>query len=215
MEYKYKDGLCPGSRRPRLYLTKGSEAVKFEGQNIDGYCVITASEYEANGKWSNTKFKLELAPGVRPFYLLSPLHGTWGNGFTSWGEIAEFFSLPIEKVREIVDREYPSLSERMNSVEEFALELEAQGVEMETVIISFGSPTNRAIREGFWSSPKTGRTTDDQQVIVEPSQGEYGPDWTNPVVVKPEGATVIAARSSPGMHGGYRTIEVAVPVKMS
>lgn len=212
---EYNDGLRHGSRRPRLYLTKKSEAVKFEGESIEGYCVITASKYQQNGKWSNTTYQLELAPGVKAFELLSPLHGTWGDNFTSWGEVVEYFSLPIQKVKEIVEREYPSLSKRMDSVEKFALELESQGQEMETVVISFGSPTNRAIREGYWSDPKTGQTSDGQKVIIEPSQGEYGSGWCKPVVVTPRGARVISSKHSPGMHGGYWAIEVVVPVKLS
>jgi len=214
--YTYNDGLESGSRRPRLYLTKAGKAVKFLGENIEGYCVIASSQYKKNGKWSNTTYQLELAPGVKPLSFLSPLHGTWGDNFTSWGEVAENLGLPIEVAREVVGMEYPKTEERLDEVEKFALDLEAQGEEMETVVISFGSPSNRAIREGYWSESKFGQTSNGVVVEVVPTNpdSQY-PDWNNPTVTQPQGAKIISSKHSSGMHGGYWAVEVAVPMKMS
>ena len=206
--YSYNDGLCAAGRRPRLYLAKGGEVCKFSGENIPGFCAITTSQYEKRGKWSNTTYQLDLVPGVRPLYFLSPMHGTWGDNLGSWGEVVETLGLPVDIAQETIRAEYKTTAERLDKLEEFALAVEAEGYETETVIISFGSPTNRAIREGYWSSPKSGQTSDGRKVVVKPVTGF---DWRNPVVIEPEGTKVLSSCHSPGMHGGYYTIEVVVP----
>jgi hypothetical protein len=204
---EYNDGLRPGGRRPRLYLAKGGQVQRFNGKDIPGFCVITSEVYSKEGKWSNTTYVLDLAPGVRPIYFLSPLHGTWGEHFESWGAVAEFLGLPIEVARQVVRDEYPRTAERLDQVEQFALEVEALGNTTETVIISFGSPTRRQAADGFWERPKSATTSDGRRVTVAPD-----PSWEAPTVVEPHGARVISVRHKPGMHGGYWTIEVAVPI---
>jgi len=177
------------------------------GENIPGYAAIAASRYEKNGKWSNTTYQLELAPGVRPIQFLSPMHGTWGDEFGSWGDVAQDLALPIEVVKKIIAGEYPATAERLNKLEEFSIEIENSGAQSETVIISFGSPTNRAIKEGYWKQPKSSQTSDGRTVTVAP--GSNG-GWDNPVIIEPDGAKIISSTHSPGMHGGYWTIEVEV-----
>jgi hypothetical protein len=213
MEYEYNDGRRPGGRLPRLYLAKGGEVRKFIGETIPGFVAVATAEYTQSGKWSNTDYRLVLAPGVRPIYFLSPLHGTWGDDLASWGEVAEKLGLPIEVAQAVVREEYPSTAERLDKLEEFASAVEADGAATETVIVSFGSPTNRAISAGYWSLPKSGRTSDGRTVTVVPGQRASGePDWSAPVVVEPAGANVISSRHKPGMHGGYWTVEVAAPL---
>lgn len=209
--YTYNDGLRPAGRYPRLYFAKGGEVKKFVGKNIAGYCAVITAQYKKCGKWSNTTYQIDLAPGVRPLHFLSPMHGTWGDNLGSWGEVAETLGLPVETSKELIRAEYRNTAQRLDELEEFALAVEAEGFEAETVVISFGSPTNRAIRDGYWSSPKSGQTSDGRKVTVEPGKGKYGADWSKPIVVEPEGAKVLSSCHSPGMHGGYYTIEVAVP----
>ena len=209
--YKYNDGLCSAGRTPRLYLAKGSEVKKFAGANISGFCAIATSRYEKNGKWSNTTYQLDLVPGVRPLYFLSPMHGTWGDDLGSWGEVAEALGLPVDVAQTIIRNEYKATAERLDKLEEFALAVEAQGNETETVVVSFGSPTNRAISEGYWEDPKSSKASDGRAVTVEPGKSA---GWGKPAIVEPEGAKVISSRHSPGMHGGYWTIEVVVPIEV-
>ena len=206
--YDYNDGLYAAGRWPHLYLAKGGEVRKFSGKNIPGFCAIATSRYEKRGKWSNTTYQLDFVPGVRPLYFLSPMHGTWGDNLGSWGEVAEMLGLPVDIAQAIIHTEYRATAERLDKLEEFVEAVEAEGHETETVVISFGSPTNRAIREGYWSSPKGGQASDGRKVIVKPGNGV---DWNNPVVIEPEGTKVLSSRHSPGMHGGYYTIEVVVP----
>ena len=136
------------------------------------------------------------------------MHGTWGDNLGSWGEVIETLGLPVGIAQEVIRTEYKATAERLDKLEEFVLAVEAGGCGTETVVISFGSPTNRAIREGYWSSPKSGQVSDGRKVVVEPGNGG---DWSNPVVIEPEGTKVLSSRYSPGMHGGYYTVEVVVP----
>lgn len=209
--YSYNDGLREGGRVPCLYLAKGGEVKKFIGQNIPGFCAVATEQYQKSGKWSNTDYQLALAPGVRPISFISPMHGTWGDNLGSWGEVAETLGLPVDVAQSLIRAEYNSTAERLDKLEKFALATEAEGHETETVVISFGSPNKRAISEGYWEKPKSFQTSDGRTVTVEPSKGQYGVDWDKPLVVTPEGAQIISSRHQPGMHGGYWTIEVAVP----
>jgi len=205
--YTFNDGRISVGRFPRLYLAKGNESTKFTGSDLPGFCVITANKYTKNGKWSNTVYNLELAPGVRTLYFVSPMHGTWGDTMQSWGEVSENLGLLVEVAKSIIQEEFPRTAERLNRVEKFSIELEEKNITTETVVVSFGSPTNRAIKEGYWEQPKSGRTTDDQEVVVRPN-----PDWNNPEVVSPNGCKIINSKHTSGMHGGYWSIEVLVPI---
>jgi hypothetical protein len=119
--------------------------------------------------------------------------------------VAEYLGLPVEVARGIVRTHFRTTAERLDAVEAFAAK--ASEAVTETVTVSFGGPTRRQIREGYWSLPKSAKTSDGRTVTVAP-----GPDgrWAHPVVVEPEGARVVDSRHTPGMHGGYWTVEVAV-----
>jgi len=211
MNYRYNNGRHCGGRYPRLYLAKGSEVRKFTGENIPGFAAIAAEVFEKRGKFSNTYYLLVLAPGVRPLYFLSPLHGVWGDDLASWGEVAQVLQVPVEVAQKIIRAEYPRTAERLDKLEAFASEIESQGATTETVIVSFGRPTNRQRREeDYWAKPKTAQTSDGRTVVVEPGPG---PDWSKAKAVAPEGAKVLDCRHRPGMHGGYWAIEVAVPIQ--
>lgn len=213
MNYEYNDGLRPAGRTPRLYLAKGGEIKKFEGENIPGYCAVTTAQYDKNGKWSNTAYQLDLVAGVRPLYFLSPMHGVWGDNIASWGMVAETLGLPVDVAKLLIRKEYPKTGERLDKLEEFSLAMEAEGNQTETVIVSFGSPSNRSISEGYWGKPKSSQSSDGRAVTVNPGKGDDGTtDWGNPIPVEPEGAKIVSSKHSPGMHGGYWTIEVIVPI---
>jgi len=216
MLYQYNDGLREGSRRPRLWFARGGEVRKFEGTNIPDWVVIIRNIFEKKGKWSNTTYDLELAPGVRPLYLISPLHGIWGERYASWGELASDLQLPIEVAKQIVQAEYPRTAERLNNIESWFNKQESVGGKGEIVVISFGSPTNRMIAEGFWKTQKIARTSDGRFVTVRQKEVDDSPlGWRkeNVIAYVEEGqeATVVSVARTPGHHGGYVTIEVCVP----
>jgi hypothetical protein len=212
--FEWSDGLEAGGRRPRLYLVKAGQATKFTGQNIPGLVALAAVERMEAGKWSHTTYRLLLAPGVEPLCFLSPLHGHWGQHFTSLGEAAAHLRLPVEEARRIIAAEYPVTEARLDAVERFALATEAAGLEPEIVIVSFGSPTAGERRGGYWFQPKTGRASDGTEVTVEPAtDANRNPDWYHPTVRSPLGATIISSRHTPGPAGGYWAVEVSVPVR--
>jgi hypothetical protein len=209
MEYSYNDGRCSGGRRPRLYLVKGREFVKFECKAIPNFCSIASQKYTKNGKWSNTDYVLELVPGVRPLQFLSPLHGTWGDNLGSWGECAEKLGVPVEVARIIVSTEYSTTSVRLDEIELSTIQVENTGMTTEIVIISFGSPTHRQSNEGYWSNPKEGMSSTGISVVVAPGEGD---NWKSPSILEPEGCKVVSATHTSGMRGGYWSIEVLVPI---
>lgn len=194
----FTNGLLPGGRRPRLYLAKGAQAIKFEGDNIPGWCVIAHSRYEKNGKWSCTDYTLTLSPGVRALHFVSPLHGVWGAGFTSWGELAASLGIPVEVAQEVVRKEYTTTAQRLDQIEAFSLEVEASGQTAETVVIVVSRPHD--------TTSATGRTCDGRIVTIAPN-----PDWYTPTVVSPEGCKIVSSGHKPGMKGGYYNVEVVVP----
>jgi len=204
---KWNDGLLPAGRYPRLYLTKAGEACKFVGKNIPGFVAIAAADYQKSGKWSNTTYTLLLAPGVRAVELVSPMHGTWGDSFASWGELIAAIGLPLAVAREIVRAEFASTAQRLDALEAFAAEAEASGGVVEVVVVCFGSPTRRQRADGFWDSPKSAATSTGVTVTVAP--GEVN-GWESPVVLSPQGASILDSTHAPGMGGGYWTVKVAV-----
>jgi hypothetical protein len=215
MEYTYNDGLHPGGRNSRLYLAKGAETVKFEGDNIPGFVAIVSSSYEQRGKWSNCSYLLTLAPGVRPLYFLAPLHNKWGNEYKSWGEMAAKLQLPVPTLKEVVKKEYPPTFNRLEALEVFCGEVEDEATDVEVVIVSFGGPTRRQVAYGFRDEEKSAKASDGTIVTITPSHTEYGWNWREPVLVAPEGAKILSCQHTPGMKGGYYAVEVAVPLSAS
>lgn len=146
---EFNDGLCPGGRRPRLYLIVGAVAHKFTGSAIAGVCAIAGESFHKNGKWSNTTYQLELAPGVRPIQMLSPLHGTWGSQYPTWHELAAHLGLPLQVAQEIVRAEYASTATRLDEMEAF---MASQTGETEAVecLLSYGDndPLPTLVKEG-------------------------------------------------------------------
>lgn len=113
-----------GGVSPRLYLVKGSEFVKFEGKNINGFATVETAVYEKNGKWSGTQFSLLLEEGVFDFPMCSPLHGLYGQNANSWKELYRWENInpeiPIEVIKKIIAREYPKTAARLNELEHLA-----------------------------------------------------------------------------------------------
>lgn len=207
--YSYNDGMRATGIMPRLYLAKGTAIEKFRGESIPGFATILSEKYQKNGKWSNTSYEMELFPGVRPLFFCSPLHGIWGEQFQSWGECAAALQLAPDRAQEIVRKEYPRTAERLDKIDAALADAEKQSGDAEIVVVSFGNPTIRAIAAGWWDTPKNAEASDGTQVVIE--RGPEG--WYAPTVLEPVGATIISSRHTPGMHGGYYTVEVAVPLK--
>ena len=208
LSVNYNDGLRHAGRTPRLYLTNGEVAHKFLGDNLPGCVTIATEKFTKNGKWSNTDYLLHLSPGFRALSFLSPLHGVWGDDLGSWAEVATKLQLPLPLAQEIIRHEYPKTAARLDAVEVFAAEVGKTA--LENVVVSFGSPTNREIKAGWWNEPKSALSADGQtKVVIQPHPVR---GWNEPSVVQPESARIVNIVDYPVMHGGSFAITVAVPI---
>ena len=118
MKYTYNNGLRSGSRTPRLILGNPEKGYwKFEGKNIPGIVVILSERYEKNGKWSNTTYNLEISDDVTVLEMLSPLHGLWGDKYTSFEEMSADTGIPVDIMKNICKEEYPKTYERISASE--------------------------------------------------------------------------------------------------
>jgi hypothetical protein len=119
----FNDGLCPGGRRPKLWLVKGGGIFTFHGETIPGVVVVTNSSYHRNGKWSSTTYVLAYGDNTVAFDLLAPLHGrTWPQAslaealayVNSQVEIAVPGATPVTEVvfRESIKEDYPDTLRR-------------------------------------------------------------------------------------------------------
>jgi hypothetical protein len=148
MEYKYNDGLCNGSRWPKLWLVHAGKIIRFQGTDIPGLVAITSSKYEKGGKWSNTTYQLELAAGVTPCYLLPHLHGRlWPDNtrIACYQKfIGAFCPVSFEEFERALARDFPRDHERMLAGEKSLASLDQGGVdEPEIVEISTLQPCRR------------------------------------------------------------------------
>lgn len=119
-KYTYSDGLRNGSRNPRLYLVREGEATKFDGQTIPNVCLVVSKCYEKNGKWSNTTYQLSAPDDVAVVFMLSPLHGRYGDDFTGWQNASEKMGVSITVAKQLLSIEYPTTAARLNEIENFS-----------------------------------------------------------------------------------------------
>lgn len=216
---EWNDGLGSRSRSPWLLLIKGEEIVAFTGETIPGFVVVRGTNYKKNGKWSNTTYRLTLADGVRE---ISGRAG-WESGLfveglgratsnstpDTWTDLAKCLGVSVPAAMKFIRGWKSGTAKAMDETEAALVVLEESTEaddDTEKVTVSFGSPTNRSIRNGFWESPKSIPGYEAEIRLVDPSEG-----WSkeNIEVVGISG-TVLSAESSSGMHGGYRAVTVAV-----
>lgn len=84
-EMKWTDGLtCGGGRNCLLVRLADGQVVEFTGSTIPGAAVVLTQDYEKNGKWSNTTFRLAVADTARAI----PVHSSWTKEAASYSEAA-------------------------------------------------------------------------------------------------------------------------------
>lgn len=218
----WSDEMGSRSRKAWLLLLKGEQVLNFTVQSIPGVVVVRGTEYKKNGKWSHTTFRLELATGVRA---ISGYDG-WETGkfvegirsavnfskpIDTWADVANAMGVSVPSAMQFLRSWRPKAAEALDQVD---VELEALDamvrkdavVDTETVVISFGGPTNRAIAEGFWKNPKSITDHGGELRLIDVEKG-----WTkeNIKVVGMSGAVLSAVHAS-GYHGGYVSVTVAV-----
>lgn len=218
----WSDKMGSRSRRAWLLLIKGEEIKDFKGGTIPGIVVVRGTDYSKNGKWSHTTFRLELAQGVRA---ISGLDGwetgrfveglrsavSFGQAIDTWADVANAMGVSVPSAMAFLKEWRPKAAEALDQVD---VELEALDaavskdavVDTETVVVSFGGPTNRAIADGFWKNPKSITGHGGELRLVDVEKG-----WIkeNIQVVGMSGAVLSATHAS-GYHGGYVSVTVAV-----
>ncbi|MFH1289102.1 MAG: hypothetical protein ABIH88_00085 [Patescibacteria group bacterium] len=217
---KWSDQIGSRGRRPWLLFVRGDEVIPFDGQDIPGVVVVRGTDYEKAGKWSHTTYRLQLADGIHHIAGRSGWEtGRFVEGLGSavscatpdtWADTAKALGVSVPSAIEFLRSWRPKAAEKLDKVEQSLIELEEASSQQETdsviITVSFGSPTNRAIREGFWESPKNIPNCNAEIRLKDREKG-----WIeeNIEVIGISG-TILSVKHSSGMHGGYYAVSIAV-----
>jgi len=218
IEWSNQDG--PRGRGAWLLFVRGDEIIPFKGQDISGVVVVRGTDYEKAGRWSHTTYRLDVADDVRHIAgRMGWETGRFVEGLGSavgcktpdtWVDVAVALGVSVPSAMEFLRSWRPKAADKLDEVEQALVALEEASAELEAdsviVTVSFGSPTNRAIREGYWESPKGIPDYNAEIRLKDPAQG-----WSegNIEVVGISG-TILSVKHSSGMHGGYYAVSVAV-----
>jgi len=217
----WNDGMGSRSRRAWLLLVCDAtdSIVAFNGDTIPGYCVVAGHDSVKAGKWSSTTYRIVLAPGVRPI----AGHNGWETGRVvegladavkasktpdTWEEVAELLGVSVPATMEFLRAWRPRAAEALDTVRAQLDSLDSLGdAEAERVVVRFGHPSRRAIREGFWASPKPipQRPGAALRLVAEDGDWELGN-----VEVAGAVGEVLSVEWTAGMHGGYVSVSVAL-----
>jgi hypothetical protein len=219
-EFEWSNGVGSRGRRAWLLLIKGERIEAFSGSDVAGVVSILASNYKKDGKWSKTTYRLGLFPGVRA---IAGMEG-WETGkFTeglrsaasvekveTWSDVGSALGVSVPAAMEFLRAWRPKAAEEIDEVDSKLTELEDATVdaagEVETITVSFGSPTRRMREEGFWTSPKSIPGVEGEVELVDAAGG-----WTlGNVRVTGCVGNVLSVTHSSGHGGGYVAVVVAV-----
>jgi len=207
------------SRTAFLLFIKGDEVVPFFGETLPGIVVVKGSDYTKQGKWSHHTYRLNLAEGVRHIAGQSGWEtGRFVEGLGSavgcptpdtWAEVAQAMGISVPSAMDFLRSWRPKAAEKLDEVEAALMDLEdaaEEAVDFRKITVSFGNPSNRAMRDGYWESPKPISGYEAEIRLVDSTQG-----WVegNIELIGISGSVLFVKHSS-GMHGGYYAISVAV-----
>mgnify|MGYP001603397488 CR=1 FL=1 len=222
MSMTWSDRIGPRGRRPWLLLSNGDMLSPFEGRSIPGVLVVVGTDYYKDGKWSHTEYRLRLASGVRHIAGRDGWEtGDFAEGLgaatdrralDTWPAVAEALGVSVPGAMEFLRAWRPKAAEKLDGVDRALEALEAADESREAdpvmVVVRFGSPTNRAIREGYWTASKPVPGYDGAEICLrDPAQGWWA--VSNIAVAGIRGA-VLSVKHSAGMHGGHFAVSVAV-----
>lgn len=215
----WSDGIASRGRNPWLLFIKGDEVIVFDTKNIPGVVVVRGTDYSKNGKWSHTTYRLELASGIRHI----SGHNGWETGRfveglgdavgcatpDTWADTAKALGVSVPSAMEFLRAWRPKAADKLDEVEQSLAELEEASAKQEDsviVTVSFGAPTNRQIREGYWESPKSIPNFAAEIRLIDSNSG-----WVEGnISVNGISGTVLSVKHSAGMHGGYYAVSVAL-----
>lgn len=216
---EWSNGIGPRGRNSFLLFVIGDEVIVFRGNDIPGIAVVHGTDYTKGGKWSHTTYRLDLADNIR--YIAG--RDGWETGRfveglgsavgcktpDTWVGVAKALGVSVPSAMEFLRNWRLKAAAKLDEVEQAIADLEEaseQETDSKIITVSFGSPSNRAAREGYWESPKNIPGYDAEIRLRDRSQG-----WTeeNIEVVGILG-TILSVKHSAGMHGGYYAVSVAV-----
>src|SRR5690606_17258666 len=117
-EFTYCDKMGHRGRNPWLHLADSSGTIhRFRGKSIPGVVSVQDTEYEKNGKWSNTTYSLVLAAGVRPVAGIQGWEaGTFleGAGIENWNDAANYYGVSVAEARRFLAANYPKSTAELN-----------------------------------------------------------------------------------------------------
>ena len=216
---EWSDRMGSRGRGAWLLFVRGDEVIPFGGQDIPGIVVVRGTDYEKAGKWSHTTYRLQLADGIHEIAGRDGWEtGRFVEGLGSaagcatpdtWADTSKALGVSVPSAMEFLRSWRPKAAEKLDEVEQSLAKLEEvseQETDSVIVMVSFGSPSNRAIREGYWESPKG---IPGYNAEIRPKDRSQGWSEGNIEVVGITG-TVLSVKHSSGMHGGYYAVSVAV-----
>lgn len=219
-DIRWLDQIGSRGRAPWLLLVRGDEVIPFSGVGIPGVVAVRGTDYTKSGKWSHTTYRLRLADGIRHIAGRSGWEtGRFVEGLgaavgcktpDTWAETADALGVSVPSAMEFLRSWRPLAANKLDEVEQSLMALEEASSQQETdsviVTVSFGSPSTHAIRGGFWEAPKG---IPDYEAEIRIKDREEGWNEGNIEVVGISG-TILSVKHSPGMHGGYYAVSVAV-----
>ena len=221
----YKDKIASRGRYAWLLLIKGDDIFPFEGESIPEVVVVLNSEYVKQGKWSYTEYTLGLADNIRTIQG----HAGWNTGMfleglasalhkdetpIRWIEVADMLGVSVHSAMKLLREWKPLAAEQIDRNEELLAALDDSEVDVNSDVqiikVNFGHPTNRSIREGFWTAPKSLPDEFGGELVLKDPDNGWTKDNIKLTGIAGEVLNVVHAR---GPHGGYYTVTVAVAVK--
>ena len=214
----WNDKPLSRQREAWLLLIHDDTVYPFEGRDIPGVCAVVSKVFHKDGKWSNTTYNLAIDDEVMEVSGYDDFNsGRFVDGLRksvgyedhiyTWGHLSDALDVTVSSAMRFLRAWRPTAAERIDSVE---AGMDSIGVVIDPTIlrISFGGPTNREIREGYWTKPIIFFDVDANEIArLTPDPTDHTIEWTL------TGADVVLLdfRHDSGYHGGYITVVVTGP----
>jgi hypothetical protein len=139
--YKWSDEIASRNRSAWLLLvTPDGKIVRFTGASIPGIVAVIGHDYEKDGKWSHTTYRLEIADGVRP---IAGHDGFNSCGFAEGLRDAVHFSRPVDRWADVAEALGVSLQEAQRFLREWRPKAADALDEVEKALASVASTTDK------------------------------------------------------------------------
>ncbi len=121
----YNDGMASRSRHSMflLYDTKEQFLTIFQGQDIEGFCIVLARDYNKNGKWSSNHYTIAIPEHVLTYFWQQSWElgryvdsETWQEAFEDFkSKDDEFSQIPFEVFENFVRAELSTAAQRLDA----------------------------------------------------------------------------------------------------